>query len=172
MADKMGYRIELVQINRFTFENEEFMLVDIVEEKPQPKPGSTKVLGDWDWNFYEREHGKEATAQFRKAVEAVQKFVQLQGWDLTYNLNKYYTGFKLGNKVVFSVNWGGTHAWNVRFKIPEEMFETFETGSWEFQRYDNSFDELIIRPKDRESSDINELEELLIAAYKHISGTL
>ena len=171
MAGKVGYPIDLVQIQRFTFEENEFLLVEVLEAKPQPKVSTTKFMGEWDWNYYESEHGKKATDQFRRVVIGIEKFLQDQGWDMSYNLNKYYTGFKLGVRVVFSVNWGGPHAWNVCFKIPDGIVEKHDFKSWEFQRYDSGFKEVVIRPKDRDSFDVSELEPLFIAAFKHISGT-
>jgi len=170
MASKMGYSIDLIQVQRYCFEEEEFLLVEFLEDKPI-KAGPTTVRGTWDWDFYESEHGKEATAQFRRAVEAIAALVVREGWDIPYNLNKYYTGFKLGNRVVFSVAWGGTYAWNITFKLPEDVARSFEGKQWEFQRYDRSFHEARFRPLDPTSPDITELEPLFAKAYKHVSGT-
>lgn len=170
MAGKIGYPIELIQVRRYCFEGEEFLLVEVLEDKPV-KVGVTTVKGEWDWAFYESEHGKEATAQFRRAVEAIAVFVAKQGWDLPYNLNKYYTGFKLGNKVVFNVGWGGTYAWKLRFKLPEDAATDFRGEQWEFQSYDATFKEATFRPLQPDAASIAELEPLFVAAYKHISGS-
>jgi hypothetical protein len=170
MAGKIGYPIELIQVRRHCFEDEEFLLVELLEDKPT-RVSVTTVKGEWDWAFYESEHTKEATAQFRGAVEAIDAFVKGRGWDLPYNLNKYYTGFKLGNKVVFNVAWGGTYAWKVRFKLPEDVARAFEGEQWEFQNYDSTFKEATFRPLQPESADIKELEPLFVAAYRHISGS-
>jgi hypothetical protein len=171
MAGKMGYTINLFQVRRYCFEEDEFLAVEVVEDKPQPKVSTTKTMGDWDWEYYESEHGKEATAQFHQAVDAVAALVARMGWDLPYNLNKYYTGFKLGNKVVFSVNWGGTYAWKVNIKLPREAAERFQGQDWEFQTYDQTFRNAIFRPLHPESPGIEELEPLFVEAYKYISGT-
>lgn len=171
MAGKMGYTINLFQVRRYCFEEEEFLVVEVVEDKPQPKVSTTKTMGDWDWEYYESEHGKEATAQFRQAVDAVAALVARQGWDLPHNLNKYYTGFKLGNKIVFNVAWGGTYAWKLKFKLPEAVARDFKGQHWEFQRYDHSFHEAIFQPLQPDSLDIAELETLFVQAYKYVSGT-
>lgn len=72
MAAKIGYPIQLVKIQRFGFgEKDEFLLVEVIEEQPASKVGTTKVLGDWTWEFYEKEHGKEATMNFHHAVENI-----------------------------------------------------------------------------------------------------
>jgi hypothetical protein len=171
MAGKIGYPINLIQVRRYRFEDDEFLLVEVVQDTPSPKPIATKVMTAWDWDFYESEHGKEATAQFRKAVDAVAALVAKHGWDTPHNLNKYYTGFKLGNKVVFSVSWGGTYAWHLKFKIPEDLAKSFKAQHWEFQRYDHSFHEAVFRPLQPHAPSVEELEPLFAGAYKTVSGT-
>ena len=171
MARKIGYQIDLVQIQRFAFEENEFVLVDIIEEKPQLRISTTKVMEDWDWDYYEKEHGKKATEQFHNTVDGLKVFVDKNNLDLPYNLNKYYTGFKLGSKLVFHVAWHGTHAWKVEIKIPGELAKEFTGESWEMQRFDEKWGKAIFRPIDPENADTSELEPLLLAAYKNISGT-
>jgi hypothetical protein len=170
MVGKIGYDVDLVQLQRFCFDDQEFMLVDVLEEPEPTKIVTTKPKGDWDWDYYASEHGQEATAQFRRMLEAVNAYVQQQGWGLPYNLNKNYAGFKLGNRLVFSVAWGGTYAWQLRLKIPEAIAETFQGEDWEFPRYSEQFKEAIFRPVDPENTDVRELAPFLDAAYENISG--
>lgn len=172
MAAKIGYPIQLVKVQRFGFEeNDEFLLVEILEEQKASKIGLTKPLEDWSWEIYEREHGKEATNNFQHAVENVADFVKKQNWNLPYNLNKYYTGFKImGNKVVFSVSWAGTHSWNITMKLPEEDARKFKATNWVFQRYDSSFNQAIFKPKNNNFTDISELTEMLTLSYHRVSG--
>ena len=160
-----------MKIQRFGFEEkDEFLLVEVIEEQPASKVGITKVLEDWTWEFYEREHGKEATANFHRAVDNIATFVKKQGWDLPFNLNKYYTGFKLGNKVVFTVAWAGTHAWNITAKISEDDARKFKGTNWEFQRYDTPFKQAVIKPGKANLTDTMEIESMLTLAYHRVSG--
>lgn len=170
MAGKIGYPIDLIQIRRYSLDDNEFISVEVIEEAPAPRITTTKGVTAWDWDFYAGEHGQEATNQFKKAVDAVNTFVQKQGWNIPFNINKYYTGFKVGNKVVFQVAWGGTYAWKVKLKIPKEEAKNFKGTSWEFQAYDESFGEAIFRPLKPTNSDIRELEYLFIEAFKRVSG--
>lgn len=173
MAAKVGYPIQLVRMQRFSHEEkDEFLLVDVLSEQVVPRTSTTKVLGDWTWEFYEAAHGKEAVANFRQAVENIEAVVKRRNWNLTYNLNKYYTGFKLGaTRVVFAVQWGGTHAWNVVAKVGEEDAKKFQGKNWEFQRYDSTFRQATFRPKAKNITDVAELETVLTLAYNRISGT-
>jgi hypothetical protein len=171
MAGKMGYPIDLIQIRRYGLEDNEFLVVEALDEPKGPKVIATKAKGTWDWAFYESEHGKDSTQQFRHTVEAVAALVKHHNWDAPYNLYKYYTGFKLGNKVIFGVGWGGTYAWHLRFRIPEQLAKEFRAQDWEFQRYDATFHEAIFRPIKPASVEIEELEVLFVRAYEQASGT-
>ncbi len=170
MATKMGYSIDLVQVRRYCFESEEFLLVEFLEEKPQPKPGVTKAKGDWNWEFYASEHGAEATAQFRKTVEAIDALCKKHGWDLPYNINKGYTGFKRGKKIAFAVVWRATKSWYLFFKVPRDMADSFSGKHWKVRTFDTAFNQAIFEPLHPEEPDISELEPLFVAAYSQISG--
>jgi len=170
MAGKLGYKVDLVQIGRYSAKQEEFLVVDVVEAKPPGKGKPTKPMGEWSWEFYKNEHGEEAALQFRKAVDAVAALVRKQGWELPYNLNKHYTGFKLGNRVVFNVAWGGTFTWNLRFKLPESVARRFKGRHWEFQRYNDIFGEALFRPLKPDSPEMAELKPIFLEAYRYVSG--
>jgi hypothetical protein len=123
MVTHIGFDVDLVQIRRFRLDDDVMLLVEVLDQEQPAKPGLTTVKGDWTWEYYEQEHGKAATAEFRSAVETLARHVSHHGWDLPYNLNKEYTGFKLGNKVVFEVAWHGTHSWKVRAKLDKQVAE-------------------------------------------------
>jgi len=170
MAGKIGYPIDLVQIKRYSFEQNEFISVEFLENPAPRKITTTKATIDWDWEYYESEHGVEATALFRKVVDEIEDFVKKQKWSAPYNINKYYTGFKIANKVIFSVAWNGTYAWSVRFKVPKEMAVDFKGEDWDFITFSDTFKEAYFRPKDPKNTSIKELESFFLEAYKRVSG--
>lgn len=170
MAGKLGYQVDLIQIRRYCIEDHEFLAVEVLESKEPRKVGVTRASEEWDWDFYESKHGPEATAQFRKAVEEAASLSAELGWDLPLSLNKYYTGFKLGNRVVFSVAWGGTYAWNMRLKLPEDIARAYRGHYWEFQRFDSSFHEAVFRPLKPDEPHVSELKSLLSEAHRYVSG--
>jgi hypothetical protein len=170
MAGKIGYPIDLVQIKRYSYDNNEFISVEFLDKPIPQKVTTTKVTIDWNWEYYESEHGVEATSQFRKVVDEIEGFVKKQKWSVPYNINKYYTGFKIANKVIFNVAWNGTYAWSVRFKIPKELAVGFKGDVWEFISFSDTFKEAYFRPKNSNSTNIHELEPFFIEAYKRISG--
>lgn len=170
MASKLGYTVDLFQVRRYSYEKDDLLLVDVLDTRTSAKSGQTKVLREWSWETYKEDHGKEATLQFKKMVEAIDDFSKKHEWDLPYNLNKYYTGFKLGTRVVFSVHWTGTYAWNVKLKIPEKVAKQYVGKLWEYQRYDNSFHEALFKPLKPDTQIIGELKYYLIKAYDNLSG--
>lgn len=170
MSSKINYAIDLIQVQRFSDDEDEFILVETLEDTSK-KAGVTKPMGDWTWEYYEENYGKEATAEFKKVVNALANFVKEQKWNLTHNLNKYYTGFKLGNKLVFFVQWDSSQKWSLKMKIPEEDAKKHKTQKWAFQRYDSTFNDASFRTVSGNYEEIDELKDLLILAYKNISGT-
>ena len=170
LSSKINYPLDLVQVRRFCHDEDEFIMVETLADLPQSKPTTTKVMGDWSWEYYESEHGKEPTREFQKAVFLLDEFVKKQGWDLPYNLNKYYTGFKLGNKVVFDVSWESTKTWAIRMKLPPEISETFDGKHWKFHKYETIFKNSHFRLTSDGVIDITELGDMLKAAYRNISG--
>ena len=171
MAGKIGYQVDLIQVKRYCLDDDEFVLVDLLERKPDRKPRQTSAKGEWDWAYYESEHGKEATGQFRQAFDAVDAVVKKHGWDVPYNLNKGYIGFKLGNRVLFSVTWGGAYAWKVKVKVTAQEAQGFKGKDWEFQAYDDTFHEAVFKPLNPKSPDVSEMEPFFIAAYERVSGS-
>jgi hypothetical protein len=170
MVRKLGYQVDLIQVRRYIWETEEFLLVEVLEAERLPKAVTTKPKGEWDWDYYASEHGKEATDQFRRVVEAIDRLCKEKGWEVIYNLNKYYTGFKLGNRIVFDVSWGGTYAWKVELKLKPGEGDNLKGNHWEFQRYDDDFHNAVFRPLNPNNSDLTELEPLFEKAYQNIAG--
>lgn len=170
MTSKIGYPVDLIQIQRFSFDNDEFIIVETLEDTITRKPTVTTTTQDWTWEYYEENHGKALTNEFRKFVEVLDRFAKGKGWNIPYNINKFYTGFKFGNKLVFFVQWLSTSSWFLGIKVPKEIAEQFSGGKWEFQRYDKQFTYGAFRTKSGKFEDIKELEDLLVVAYKRISG--
>jgi hypothetical protein len=170
MAGKINYPLELVKIQRFALDQDEFLLVETLEEEASKKPTITKVMGDWTWEYYESIHGKQTTSEFRKAVDELSTFTQKHNLALSYNLNKYYTGFKLGNKVVFSVHWASTFTWELSLKIPLDLASGFAGKTWKFNKYSHHFKESTFRLIEGARIDISELTDLLLAAYHNVLG--
>lgn len=165
MSKKINYPVELYKVRRYGTEEDEFISVEVLESDDK-KVVSTKAKEEWTWDYYEKEHSKESMLQFKNVVEQIEKFCKEQNWNLPYNLNKHYTGFKSGTRVVFCVAWGSSYTWNVKFKISEKDALAFKSDNWEFQRYDNSFNEAIFKAKDPKKAIVKELDYIFRIAYE------
>ncbi len=170
MAEKIGYPIDLVQIKRYSFEENEFVSVEFLEKPVPQKVTTTKVTLDWDWDYYNTEHGKESTAQFKKAVDLLDELVKKHNWYLPYNINKYYVGFKFANKVPFNVAWSGINGWTVRIKMSKENALSFKGQHWDFITFSDIFKEAYFRAKNPNAINIQELEPFFVEAYQRMSG--
>lgn len=170
MAGKIGYPIDLFQVRRFCFEDDEFLLVEVLEEVKPTKAVTTKYKQEWDRSYYESEHGKKATDQFLNAVAGLEKIVTGEGWGLPYNINKYYTGFKFGYRIVFHVAWAGTHVWDVRFTVPKDVAEKQKLKGWVLRRYDEEYKSASFRALEPTVANVQELKSLCEAAYENVAG--
>lgn len=171
MADKIGYPIDLMEVRRYRFQEEEFLAVELLEKPEKPSVGTTKARRDWDWAYYESQHGEETTEHFRRAVEDLVNLVAEREWPLQHNLNKRYVGFKLGNRLVFRIRWDSPNTWTMRIKGSPGTGEEIEASGWEFRRYHENAKEAVFSPRDVEESQVEELEPLLVQAYKFVSGS-
>lgn len=169
MSHKIGYVVELLQVKRFVSDTEEFVLVEKLEEVAPRRSKTTKGKQTWDRAFYEREHGKEATATWFSVAAQMERIVKKHGWEIRKTFNKYYIGFRYGNTNPFCLHWGGTRAWNIQAKVPEAVARKFRAANWEFQRYDAGWKQAVIRPKNARAK-VTELESLLKEAYQNIRG--
>ena len=171
MTSRINYPIDLIQIERFSYDEEEFIFVETLEDKTLTTSGITTTKKEWTWEYYEENHGKEPTREFKRLVETLSSFTIEKGWKLPYNLNQEYTGFKFGNRVVFDVAWSGVTKWHLRIKIPNSVAENFTGNLWEFQRYDRTFNNALFKTKSGNFEDVSEMKEFLTLAYNRISGT-
>ena len=172
LSEKIGYPVELFQVTRFLEEKEAFVLVERLESAEEARPPKiTKGMEVYDWEFYEREHGKEAVEEMRRAAEGVDELAKKHGWNIRMHLKKLYVGFKYGNVNAFSVNWWGTHAWKVHLRVPKEEAEKFQATNWQLQRYDEGWKQAVFR-RTSDGASVSELEALFARAYERTRGKL
>ncbi len=142
------------------------VLVCAAEEKPAR---TTRGMETHDWDFYTREHGKEAAEKMRHAAGEVDQLTEKRGWNMRMKSSKYYVGFKYENVNPFSSHWGGTHAWNVQVKASQEEAEEFSAPNWQLQRHDEGWKQAVFCRSNDDAS-VSELEQLFAKAYERIRG--
>ncbi len=171
MTDRIGYDIDLLRVTRFVDEEEEetFILAEKLEPEEKKSVKTAKGKGEYGREFYEEEHGEEATAEFYRMAEQIRSLVKQRGWNIRMEPKKHYLAFKYGNVNPFSLQWGGVRVWKVMVKVPEEEAQAFEADNWELQRYDEGWKQAVMKPTSPQA-EAAELEKLLASAYERIRG--
>ena len=170
MSGKLNYQTDLLEVKRFALDSEEFVLITKSEPEAEQRPTITRGLEEYNKAFYEKSHGREAVEQFLRRGDEIGRLVKKKGWPLDKRLNKYYIGFKYGNKLCFGVHWGGTNKWNLILKVPEGIARKIKSLHWEFQRYEAGWKQAVIRCKDPKIAKVDELKSLFEVAYKNVAG--
>jgi hypothetical protein len=170
MTNKINYAVDLLQVRRFVLDDDEFILINRLSQEPEARPRLTRGLEVYDRAFYETDHNKEAVGRFLAVAEAIEKLASRKGWALEMKFNKYYVGFKYGNKICFGVQWAGARTWQLIFKVSEAATTDFKAKHWQFQRYESGWKQAVIRCLDPEKADVGELDALFEAAYLNIVG--
>ena len=170
MAPKLGYAVQLLQVRRFTQGQDEFVLVDPIEELSKPKPTITKGLEAYDRAFYEGLHSTEAVAQWYGAVASLKELCASEGWNLESKFNKYYAGFKHGGRLCFAVHWDSTRLWSIFVKISRESAEQFAPAGWLQMGYDDAWHQANLRAETPLEPSIGTLLPMLAEAYARMTG--
>ena len=169
MAVKIGYDIDLFQVQRYCLDDDEFILVELLEQEPRSRVTMTRGKGEWDWDYYRSEYGQETTLQVKGTVEALDAFFCAQGWDLPHNLNKRYVGFKLENRLVALVRWRGS-SWSLQLRLPRSVTDDWEGTHWRFYHYNPKWKTAEFQPVKPDNANIEEIKPLLQRAYDNVAG--
>ena len=169
MAGKIGFDVELLQIQRFTHDQEEFLLVERLEQPQGPPSSVTAAMAKYDAAFYESSHGRETVRQFMAAVMAVEALAKEAGWNLETKYNKGYVSFKYGTRICFGVEFDSTYQWSVFAKVPEAVATTALPG-WTYWGYEPRWKQSYHRAQDPAHANVQPLKDLLQVAYEDKAG--
>lgn len=161
--------VELIKVNRFTFEGEEFVLLEKLEGLCPKRPGSTKAMPNYNFAFYEKEHGKEATTAWFGVAAEVERIAERHAWQIQKACRKHFVGFQYANRNLFKVKWSGLHGWVVQVNGVELVVGEFTAQHWDLHRYVPALRKAIFKPRDAKAK-VAELESLLKKAYENIRG--
>ncbi len=171
LAPKVGYPIEWVRVRRFAFEENDFLLVERIEEGDKAGQGTTNGLVVYEREFYESAHGKEAADRFFKGVSAIEEVVKNQGWDLEKTLSRRRAAFRHGGRACFGVGWTNNHSCNTYAKVPKAFAETIKVQGWEDKGYSDHWNQQYYRSPAPDDPDVEALVPVLEAAYMNVSGS-
>jgi len=169
LVNKINYQVDLLELQRFSADENEFILVNKREPETTHTRRVTKGTPDYDKNFYREHHNNQSVEIFYDVVDKVDELVSEYGWTLEKKFNKGYVGYKHGYFIVFGVHWLGSKSFGLFFKIPPEIADEHTSLSWKPLRYENEWKQVIFKV---ESSDVelSVLKPLFEAAHKNIVG--
>ena len=134
LIDKINYSVDLIEIKRWVERDNEFLLVNkLEEEKISKRTKPVKGLENYDEPFYKSHYNKQSAAKFMKYVREVEKLVESNGWQLETKFNKKYCSFKAGFFNVFGVHWVGTKTFAFFFKITKAEAESININITKYQ---------------------------------------
>ena len=171
MSNRINYDIELLRFTRFADEEtgETFILAERLEPEERRRVKTAKGQREWGREYYEEEHGEDATGEMYDMAEEILNIVEERGWKIRMEPKKHYLGFKYGNVLPWRLRWGGVRAWKLHLKIPQEKAKAFEGPNWELQRYADGWNEAVFRTTSRDARAV-EVEDLLERAYEGVRG--
>lgn len=120
---KLDYAVELIEVKRFAKKQEEFVLLNKLEDESRAvSRRTTKALEEYDRGFYEKWHNKNSVKRFYLLTGELEKIVKEHKWKLEKKFNQNYVGFKHGFPNAFGIHWAGTRSIGVFFKLDKSQF--------------------------------------------------
>jgi len=166
-AEKINYQIDLVEVRRWTKEDEQLLLVNKIEAEPKKTTKPVSGLATYDDAFYRSEYNDQSVDVFLRLADEINALVAENGWGLERKFNKGYCGFKNGFFNVFGVIWRGTRALALFFKLSEK--EARETGI-ELSSYDPGWKQAYVFVTPDTKIVLADLLPLFVAAYTKSAG--
>jgi hypothetical protein len=115
---RINYPVDLIEVNRWTDANEQFLLVKTLE------PEGTRVapvsgLEVYDQAYFERNYNKDSVKEFFRFAAELEAVVGRKKWSLQKKFTQTYCTFKSGFFGVFGIQWVGTKTFAFFVKVSE-----------------------------------------------------
>ncbi len=167
IVDKVNYPVDLIEIKRWVEGDNEFLLVNHLEEEKSPaRPKPVSGLQDYNAEFYQKEYNRQSAREFIKYVSGVENFIRENGWELETKFNKHYCSFKAGFFNAFGIKWINSKTFSFFFKLSEQEARELQP---EMTKYEHLWKQALyhIEPGESEVSDYKALFE---KAYRKLTG--
>lgn len=118
MVNRIKYEVDLIEVKRWSEGENEFLLVNQLEEEPGPKRIKPVTgLRNYDEAFYKTERNPKSVDAFLGYARQLDALARKQGWQLEMKFNRGYCGFKAGFFNAFGIGWWGTKTFGFFVKI-------------------------------------------------------
>ena len=169
LVNKIDYEVDLLEVQRYATEQDEFILVNKREPEAPDKRRITKSKPEYNMEFYKEHRNSDSVDMFFAVSERVDKLVSDQGWPLQKKFNKGYIGYKYGFFNVFGLHWLGSKSFALFFKVPREVADQHQPTDWEPHRYEEEWKQVLYKV-DNVDTPLDALAPLFEAAYTGIVG--
>jgi len=164
IVDRINYSVDLIEIKRWMEGENEFLLVNKLEQEKKNKIKPTRGKDIYDEDFYRKEYNKTSAEEFLRYTKEVEKIIKVKGWNLEIKYNKHYSSFKAGFFNVFGIHWIGSKTIAFFIMINQEEAEKFQPP---FTKYDSSWKEALYYIDPAKTKDFIPIFEF---AYQKMSG--
>ena len=167
LLQKINYNVELMEIKRFSTEDEQVILLNKLEEPSKVQHGVVRASEIYDRKYQMSRRNKQSVKEFFNIVEKIEKIIEKKKLKLDKKLNKYYVGFKFGFPLAFGVHWLGTKSFEIFFKVqPEQLSKFKKICPYDF-KYDKNWKQVSIK---YENINLKKLEKVFVWAYDSLAG--
>ncbi|MBU4201366.1 MAG: hypothetical protein KKG09_01665 [Verrucomicrobia bacterium] len=127
LVNKIGYPVDLIEVKRWVEGDNEFLLVNRLEEEAPVNRQRRPVSGlrVYDEAFYKTERNSKSVDEFIRYAREIERLVAKKGWQLETKFNRGYCGFKAGFFNAFGVKWWGTKSFGIFVKITQSEAKRF-----------------------------------------------
>lgn len=169
LVNKINYEVDLLEVQRFAADEDEFILVNKREPEVLGRRRITKGTPEYDKEFYKQHRNNESVDMFFAVSQRIDRLVSERGWALEKKFNKGYIGYKHGFFNVFGLTWLGSKSFAVFFKVPRHVADEHQPAEYEPHRYEDEWKQVLYKVETVDMS-LAPLEPLFEAAYKGIVG--
>lgn len=169
-VSKITYPVELVEVTRWVAGRDSWLLVNRLQPQPRKRVAIASGLSSYDRDTYKQNHHAESVSGFLRVADQLQTMARQRGWPVERKFNKFYCGFKIGNFVVFGVQWLGSKSYGLFFKVPEAGAKKVRAPGAIFQRYEAIFKQAVFKIEDERRLRLKAFVPLLKEAVKFRTG--
>ncbi|MCK4809866.1 MAG: hypothetical protein KAS99_02890 [Candidatus Omnitrophica bacterium] len=168
-VNKINYEVEILKVNKFAVERNEFILVDKLEPEIPRNQKITRGRGVYDKDFYLENYNNKSVKVFFHTINKIEKLVKEKKWKLDKKINKGYVSFKYGFPNVFGITWVGSKTFCVFFKLSKNIASKVKISGIQPYRYEEQWNQVLYKVDDKDY-DVYKLMPLFEASYKYITG--
>lgn len=168
LVNKINYPVELIEVQRYTFEGNDFVIVNSIEPEPPPTVRITKAPGIYDREWYLEFADQHVVDRFFEIVGAIEGHIESKGWRLKTKLNKWYVSFKHGFRNVCGIGFDRSGRFTIWFMMPKDTYDQIDLPLAKMLQYtgwNSALYEIA-----QEKVDLKQFDPLFEAAYRHVTG--